>query len=127
MSWYEVRLELARTPDHPDGSNQHGYQLRVPLDATWHLDEAEWRLHKDKAIVHRFWENEDDQYGNLIHTRHRTWAISYEPGEDDDTPLFHLETHLLKQGEYISINEHDGETLPFKIVETRPLIGYPNH
>lgn len=125
MSWYEIRLELARTQEFPEGSADHGYQLRVPLDLKWHLDEQLWRDHKDKATVHRFWSGEADQYGRLIHTRHRTWAFSYAPGEDDDTPLFHLEDHLLKAGEYVSIREHNGETAPFKVVEVRPLIGYP--
>ena len=123
MSWYAIRLELGRTPDLPDGSRHHGYDLVAPLTEEGRLDEAAWRADKSRATVHRFWEGEDDERGNLIHTRRRTWAFSYEPGEDDDEPIFHLETHALKPGEYVTITEHDGEALPFRIVAVRPLPG----
>ena len=120
MPWTHIRLELARTDDFPDGSNAHGYDLVAPLDDTGHLDEAIWRDDKKKARVHRFWDGEEDEVGELIHTRHRTWAFSYAPGEDDDEPIFHLETHKLTPGEYITISE-DGEPMPFRVVASRVL------
>jgi len=120
MPWTHIRLELARTDDFPDGSNAHGYDLVAPLDETGHLDEVMWRENKSKARVHRFWGGEDDEIGELIHTRHRTWAFSYAPGEDDDEPIFHLETHKLTPGEYITISE-DGEPMPFRVVASRVL------
>ncbi len=116
MSWYKVRLELARTPQYPQGSSSHGYELIVPLDADGHLDEHIWRSDKKQAVVRRFWPDQEGQQGNLIHTRHRTWAFSYEPGEDDDTPIFHLENHLFRHGEYISVKEQDGETMPYRVI-----------
>ncbi len=119
MSWYTVRLELARTKENPSGNPRCGYLLRVPLKEDGTLDEDEWRKHKHAAAVKRFWEDEDDEHGQLVHTRHRTWAFSYEPGEDDDEPVFHLETHALLKGEYVSVKEHDGETLPFKVSDVR--------
>ena len=119
MTWYTVRLELARTKENPNGNPHCGYLLRVPLQDDGKLDEATWREHKHAATVKRFWEDEDDEHGQLIHTRHRTWAFSYEPGEDDDEPVFHLETHALLKGEYVSIKEHDGETLPFVVSDVR--------
>jgi len=115
MAWRTVRLELARTPEFVDGSATRGYILHAPLTEEGLLDEDEWRSHKKQATVRRFWEGEDDEHGHLIHTRHRTWAFSYAPGEDDDTPFFHLETHKLAPGEYVSIKEQDGETLPFRV------------
>jgi len=121
MSYYKVTLELARTEGFPEGSSKRGYHLVVPLDENDHLDEAAWRADKQKCTVHRFWEGEDDERGHLIHTRHRTWAFSYRPGEDDDEPLFHLENHRIRPGDYISIREQDGETLPFLIAEVRPI------
>jgi len=121
MQFYKVTLELARTKEFPQGSARHGYHLVVPLDESGQLDVDSWRENKKKCTVHRFWEGEDDQHGHLIHTRHRTWAFSYAPGEDDDEPLFHLESHRLRPGEYISIREHNGETLPFLVTEVIPL------
>lgn len=115
MAFKTIRLELARSAEFPEGSSARGYEIHAPLTADGHLDEDAWRAQKAAATVRRFWPDEDDQQGTLIHTRHRTWAFSYEPGEDDDTPLFHLETHIFKEGEYISIREHDGTTLTYRV------------
>lgn len=121
MAWHRIRMVLARTHDFPDGSESRGYELVAPLTADGHLDEPTWRNDKKRATVQRFWEGEPNEDGNLIHTRHRTWAFSYEPGEDDDEPIFRLETHSFVEGEYMSVTEHDGQTLPFKIVQIQAL------
>jgi hypothetical protein len=71
--------------------------------------------------VRRFWDGEDEEHGHLIHTRHRTWAFSYAPGEDDDEPIFHLESHRLAEGEYVTITETDGTALPFRISAMAPV------
>ena len=112
----QIRLELARTSDYPEGSSAHGYQLVAPLDGEGHLDVDVWRENRAQCTVQRFWAGEDDASGHLIHTRHQVWAFSYKPGEDDDEPIFRLEKHVFEQGEYISITEHDGVTRPFRIV-----------
>lgn len=121
MVWRRIRLELARTPDFPNGSPEHGYEIVAPTNAEQHLDEAAWREDKARAYVRRFWGDEEDEHGTLIHTRHRVWAFSYEPGEEDDEPIFRLEHHLLAPGEYVSITEHDGETRTFVVVSSEPL------
>ena len=116
MTFLKIRLELARTPEFPEGSNKRGYEFVAPLDEDGKLDVEEWHKHRKKCTVHRFWEGEDDEDGYLIHTRHKTWAFSYAPGEEDDEPLFRFDDHKFREGEYISITEHDGETRPFKVV-----------
>ena len=80
MTFNLIRLELGRSSEFPEGAPNRGYEIKAPLTADGHLDEAAWRSAKDKCTVRRFWQGEPDQNGNLIHTRHRTWAISYGPG-----------------------------------------------
>jgi hypothetical protein len=121
MSWCKIRLELARTRELPEGSRTRGYELVAPVDAAGHIDEAAWREDKTRARVRRFWEGEEDEHGQLIHTRGKKWAFSYRPGEEDDTPLYHLENHIFREGEYLSITEQDGEALPFKIMAVSKL------
>lgn len=121
MTDYKVRLELARTKEFPQGSAERGYELVLPLDEQGHLDEAAWRQNRKRYTVRRFWAGEADEHGHLVHTRRHTWAFSYVPGEDDDTPIFHLESHAFKAGEYISIKEQDGDTLTFRVVRVTPL------
>ena len=116
MTFLKIRLELARTPEFPDGSRQRGYEFVAPLDESGHLDIEEWKRHRKKCTVRRFWEGEDDETGLLIHTPRGVWAFSYAPGEDDDEPVFRFDTHVFREGEYVSITEHDGVTRPFKVV-----------
>jgi len=115
---YSVRLLLARNPGFPDGSNARGYELHVPLSADGHLDEAGYRARKAECTVRRFWENEPDQEGRLVHGRHG-WRFDYGPGEEDDEPVHRLEAHVFRPGEYVSVREADGETLTFRIVSVR--------
>ncbi len=119
MTFKRVRLELARTKGFAEGSSTHGYEFVVPLNDDGHLDPEEWKAAKDRCSVRRFWEGEDDRVGELHHTRHRTWAFSYAPGEDDDEPIFKFDRHLFAEGEYVSITEHDGVTRPFRVAWIR--------
>ena len=86
MSLKRIRLELARTPDFPNGSSDHGYEFIAPLDAKGHLDSASWPRVKAACTVRRFWSRSPDEHGLLIQRRNGSWAFSYEPGEDDDEP-----------------------------------------
>ena len=73
-----------------------------------------------RATVRRFWPNERDQSGYVILTP-RGWALSYRPGEEDDEALFHLETHPIRPGEYVTLTEPDGSRLPFRVADLRQL------
>ena len=116
MTLKTIRLELARTPDFPEGSDKRGYEFVAPLGDDDHIDVDVWHDNKQACTVHRFWQGEDAEDGFLIHTRHRTWAFSYAPGEEDDEPFFRFEYHAFREGEYVSITEHDGVVRPFKVV-----------
>lgn len=120
MALMKVRLELGRMTGFPDGSSARGYEFVAPLDADGHLEIGEWRHSRDACVVRRFWEGEDDQHGNLVHTRNRDWAFSYAPGEEDDEPIFRLERHLFRTGEYVSVTEQDGVTRPFRVASVEP-------
>ncbi|HUF81543.1 MAG TPA: hypothetical protein VMN03_10440 [Burkholderiales bacterium] len=113
--WNLIRLELARTPEFPEGSASRAYMLRVPLDAAGVIDEAELLRRPAMATVRRFWPNEADQTGYLVRSR-QGWSFSYAIGEEDDEKLFHLEAHPLNVGEYVTLTEPHGERIPFRVV-----------
>lgn len=118
MTLKKIRLELARTKEFPDGNAACGYEVAAPLDAQGHIDQAGWKSSKDRCTVRRFWAGQDDERGLLIHS-HNRWVFSYAPGEDDDEPVFKLDRHIFKTGEYITITEHDGVARPFRIVSVK--------
>ena len=65
MSLKRIRLELARTPDFPEGSPAHGYEFVAPLDTKGHLDSSEWPQAKGACTVRCFWSHEPDEYAYL--------------------------------------------------------------
>ena len=122
MSLKHVRLELARTPDFPEGSARHGYEFVAPLDDSGHLHSLDWPTQKGACTVRRFWRGMDDEHGALIHRRDGSWAFSYAPGEDDDEPIFKFDRHRFTVGEYVTITEHDGVARPFRVASVGPAI-----
>jgi hypothetical protein len=121
MTLKHIRLELARTPDFPNGSAARGYEFVAPLDGRGHLDSAGWANDKARCNVRRFWPGQDDEQGKLIHNRHG-WAFSYAPGEDDDEPIFKFDRHSFVVGEYVTVTEHDSVARPFRIIEVKPVM-----
>ena len=119
MTLKRIRLELARTVDHPEGSAACGYEFTAPLDKDGHLDRHAWASVKDRCTVRRFWQGASDEQGVLVHTRGGRWVFSYSPGEDDDEPIFKLDRHRFAPGEYVTVTEHDGVARPFRVVSVR--------
>lgn len=123
MPLSRIRLELARTAEFPLGSSDHGYDFVAPLDADGHLDQEKWSEYRDYCSVRRFWAGEDDEIGQLLHTRGGRWVFHYDSiDEAMDEPIFALDRHNLVQGEYLSITEHDGVQRPFRIARVTPVM-----
>lgn len=120
MSWMRIRLTLARTPEHPEGSWEHAYELDLPLLPDGTIDRAAFSSAPGRATVQRLVPNAGVQRGAIVHKR-RGWAFSYEPGDADDEDVFHLENHPLTEGSYVTLTEPDGEQLPFQVATVRPL------
>lgn len=116
MALKRVRLELGRTPEFPEGSQNHGYEFVIPLTSEGHIDLDAWRAKPAICTVLRFWGKDPDERGQIVRTAAEDWAFSYEPGEADDEPLFRFADHVFKPGEYVAITEQDGTTLPFRVV-----------
>lgn len=120
MNWNSIRLELARTPDFPQGSPNRSYLLSLPLGEDGLIDETSFHAAPARATVHRFWPNEPDLSGYVIRTADG-WAFSYKIGEEDDETVFHLESHPVRPGEYITLTEPDGRRLPFRVAEMKRI------
>jgi len=121
MSLMNIRLELGRTADAPQGDRRHAYEMVAPLNAHGHLDAEEWRTEKHRCSVRCFRPGEPERRGSLRHCG-RGWLFDYLPGRSDDNEtLFRADRHLIEKGLYISVTEEDGVQRPFKIVDVKPL------
>lgn len=121
MSLYRIRLELARNAEFPQGSNARGYEFIAPLTADGSLDAEAWKTMGASCRVHRFWQGEDDEYGQLVHHRGHHWAFRYDGmDEEDEEPIFRFDRHRFNPGEYVSITEHDEVQRTFVVTEVVP-------
>lgn len=115
MAMKLIRLELARTKEFPEGDAHHGYELRAPLTDDGRLDLGAFRSAAQLCTVRHFRPDADDEHGELVRTKRGDWAFSYEVGDADDEAIFRLATHVFKEGEYVTITEHDGEAKVFRV------------
>jgi hypothetical protein len=126
IRWVRIRMHLARTPEHPEGSAMHGYTLVAPLDTQDHIDLSTWRGNRRTCTVERHWGAEIPLSGYLVHrsggTAGATWGFDYDAlSEEDDEAGYRLGDHAFREGEYISIRDHQGEMHPFRIAEVELL------
>ena len=116
-----IQLELARTPEFPQGSADHRYEFVAPLTKDAHIDAAAWKGVKDRCEVTRVWGSDALQFGRLRHVG-KGWRFDYDDQDDaDDEPFFKLDRHTLTPGAYVSVTEHDGVQRPFKVVSVIPV------
>lgn len=121
MTLSQIRLELARTPEFPQGSPDHGYEFIAPLTKDAHIDSKSWKDVKDRCRVVRFWGGEERELGVLRHVG-RGWRFDYNAKDDsDDEPFFKLGQHALSPGAYVSITEHDGIQRPFRVASVTAI------
>ena len=119
-----VRLNRARSTEFPAGSNQHGYEFIVPLDAKGHIDEPLWRAHREACRVHRFWLGEDEKSGRLVHKSGgqdpARWVFDYDQNRvDDDEAGYRFGAHVFIPGEYVTIRDQD-DAHTFRVVSVEP-------
>lgn len=123
MALSKIRLEMARNKEFPQGSSLHGYEIVAPLTKAGHIDAEAWRKHRADCRVKRFWGDEEDETGHLVHKPGGSWAFHYDIHGDvnDDEQGYRLGAHVFRLGEYVSVREHDEDMNTFKVVSISPL------
>lgn len=121
MTLQKIRLELARTPEFPEGSSRCGYEFIAPLDASGKLDDGQWSSKRAQCTVRRFWIDTDDMHGRLVRN-HGHWTFVYPASHDAQEPIFRFDKHSFRPGDYVSVTEHDGRSYPFRVKSVRSLL-----
>jgi hypothetical protein len=118
-----VRLELARDHEFPNGSTRHGYEFIAPLDGHGQLDLEAYKHLKDRARVRRFWGDDPEEIGHILHKRGGVWAFHYDIHGDagHDEAGFRFDTHKFMPGEYVSLKEQDGTLRTFRVTKVGEL------
>jgi hypothetical protein len=117
-----IRLELARTAEFPTGSTWHGYEFIAPLSGDGHVDGQVWARMKELCHVTRFWGDDTEERGQLVHTA-RGWCFKYSGAENGGVEsFFKLDRHRFTPGGCVTITERDGRQYPFRIVAITPAM-----
>ena len=116
-----IRLHLARSKEHPTGSDRHGYEFVAPLNGDSHIDVELWKKYRGHCGVRRFREGEEDEHGHLLHKAggkdHANWVFDYDDSaEEDDEAGYRFGAHAFRPGEYVSIRDEDGDMHTFRVV-----------
>ena len=115
-----VTLHAARSKAFPDGSIRHGYSFVAPLGEDGKIDAEGWKAHRGECIVRRFWGDDPEMRGLLVHRPggHKGSSWVFELGEqlDEEEPGFRFADHAFKPGEYVSLREQDGDLVTFKVI-----------
>ena len=121
----KVTLNAARSKQFPDGSIRHGYDFVAPLTAEGHIDLEGWKAHRGECFAHRFWGDEPEQRGLLVHRAGgrggSTWRFELGKGAalDEEDDGFRFADHAFKADEYVSIRDEDGELVTFRVVSVK--------
>lgn len=120
-SFKQIRLELAREPNHPEGDSKTNYIIVAPLDADGRIDPALWKIHRDACRVVRSRPNDQDNLGHVVHRPGGSWAFKYDvTGDADEEVGYHFADERFILGEYVSIKQVD-QVHAFRVVAVAPL------
>lgn len=117
--WSLVKLELARSANHPLGSVGRAYLLRVPLDEAGRIDEAGIAREPMRATARRFWPSQPDRSGYVMKAGSR-WDFC-ELGNPHGMVCFaSLADDAIARGLTLEVTEDDGTHQPFVVAEITP-------
>jgi hypothetical protein len=116
---YRIRLSLARTKDHPEGSDRDGYEFTAPLDADGRISLEGFKRHKQLCFVHRIRDGAIEERGLLVHRpggKSGIWAFDYESSSGvDDEAGYRFADHRFQPGEYVSIRDDEGILKTYRV------------
>jgi hypothetical protein len=121
----KIRLELARSKGHAEGSSGDGYEFVAPLDADNHIDVEAWKRERGLCFVHRIEKGVTTERGLLVHRAGgaggATWAFEYEPGGPaDEDAGYRFAAHAFAPGEYVSVRDEDGGLHTYRVASIKP-------
>ena len=127
MKWKVIRLELASNGEFPRGSAGRSYLIRLPLTEEGAIDAATLQSQPARETVRRYWPNQADMLGYVVHTP-TGYAIRYElnggrrggiaeANGREDPSSFQFGADAIKVGEQIFLTEPDGHQARYRIAK----------
>jgi hypothetical protein len=122
MPLKRITLQLARNPGQPAGDPGQGYIIIAPLDQSGKLDIEAWRHHRKACRVFRFHPDPAETADGWLTHRGEKWFFHYdEDAEGEDEAVFRFGAHVLREGEYLTIDHPAGEAQTYKVTDIAPV------
>jgi hypothetical protein len=117
----QIRMELAREHDHPEGDHGVSYVIIAPLTPDGLIDPKLWKHYREACRVARLRPNEQDGHGHLVYHPGGAWGFHYD-GEIhlSDEAGYHFADEHFVAGEYVSVNEV-GKMHTYRVVSVNRL------
>lgn len=117
----QIRIALAREPNHPEGDDAIAYLIVAPFNADDRIDANLWRRHREACRIARLRPGQKDRFGHLVHRPDGGWAFHYEAAVNmPDDVGFHFADERFTVGEYVSIND-GGRMHPYRVTSVSYL------
>lgn len=104
-----VHLDLAREPDHPEGSANDRYTLLVPLDPEGRILASEARAHPDLCRVSHTADRGEIKRGLMRPGPHGAWIFDFGEKSGEPEVGFRFAEERFVPGEYVSVVRGDEE------------------
>ena len=112
-----VHLDLAREPDHPDGSAKDRYTLLLPLGPDGLILEAQARRHPDYCRVSRMDPEGAIVRGLMRPGPDRNWRFDFGEAEEAG---FRFAEQRFSPGECVAVLR-DGAQHTYRVIALQPL------
>jgi hypothetical protein len=112
-----VHLDLAREPDHPEGSADDRYTLLLPLGPDGRILEAEARRHPDYCRVSRMDPGGAIARGLMRPGPGRNWQFDFGEAEESG---FRFGEERFTPGEYVTVLRGRNQRT-YRVVALQPL------
>lgn len=118
--FFVVHLDLAREPDHPEGSIEDRYTLLLPLGEDGRIIEPEARAFPDYCRVSRRSGQEDIKRGLIRRDSEGGWLFDFGDDEAEPEIGLRLSEERFNPGEYISV-QRGGDQHTYRVISLQPL------
>ena len=89
--------------------------LHLPLREDGTIDQHAFRANPVIALFRRFWPNEPDRRGLVVHAD-GGWKLAFQPAFQDKA-MFPIAMERLLPGDEVMIEKHDGGCWRFRVVD----------
>lgn len=122
MTLYRIALQPARNPGAPASEESPSYTVLAPLTPEGKLDFDAWQADTKACRVVRYHPDPSEKADGWLTRRGTRWVFHYDEEEEGEAETAHrFGEHILREGEYITVDFHGETPITYKITDVSPV------